>query len=106
MCNQEFPDLETVYQDYQDQGFVILGINTGGQGGNESEEGVLAFIDQTLCTFPFVWDQSPNTMAELTFPQAISPYPRQAVIGRDGVITYLNSDYDEGALRQAIEAAL
>lgn len=75
-------------------------------GGQESEEDVLAFIEQTQCTFPMVWDQTPNTMQQFAFPPAISPYPRQVVLGKDGTIKYLNSDYDEDALRNAIEAAL
>jgi hypothetical protein len=95
-----------VYKDYKEQGFVVLGIDTGGMGGGESEEDVKAFIEQTLCTFPFVWDQMPKTMQQFAFPPAISPYPRQVLIGKDGKVVYLNSEYDQGALRAAIESAL
>jgi len=85
---------------------VVLGVNTGGVGGGESEEDVKAFIEQTLCTFPVIWDQTPKTMSEFAFPPSISPYPRQVVIGKDGKVVYLNSEYAEDSLRAAIEAAL
>lgn len=85
---------------------MILGIDGGGIDGGESEVDVRAFIEQTLCTFPFMWDATPPTMNEFSWPSGISPYPRQAVIGRDGKVVYLNSEYDDGSLRAAIEAAL
>ena len=84
----------------------MLGLDTGGIGGGESEEDVKAFIEQTLCTFPILWDQTPPTMKQFAFPPSISPYPRQVVIGKDGKVVYLNSEYDEDALRSAIETAL
>ncbi len=84
----------------------MLGVDTGGQGGGESEEDVRAFIEQTLVTFPIVWDLTPPTMKQFAFPPAISPYPRQVVIGKDGKVVYLNSEYDEDALRAAIVVAL
>ena len=83
---------------------MTLGLDGGGQGGGESEEDVVAFIEQTGCTFPFAWDDGTKDL--FGWPDAISPYPRQALVGRDGIVTYLNTNYDEASLRSAIEAAL
>ncbi len=35
-----------------------------------------------------------------------APFPQQVVIDRDGVITYLSTQYDADAVRAAIDAAL
>jgi hypothetical protein len=77
----------------------VLGLDVG-----DTEEDVLAFIEQTQCTFPFALDSGTKDL--FGWPQAISPYPRQALVGRDGTVKYLNSEYDEAALRAAIVAAL
>ncbi len=84
----------------------MLGLNSGGQGGNETEQTVRAFIEQTLTTFPYAWDQMPNTMNQFAWPPSISPFPRQALVGCDRRVVYVNSEYDHSALRTAIETAL
>jgi peroxiredoxin len=53
-CRQEFPALVRKQKQYQDQGFVILGVNTGDEN---SDEGVLAFMRNTLVTFPIARDR-------------------------------------------------
>ncbi len=104
MCNQEFPDLEPLYQAHRDNGFIVVGLATGGVGGLETEQTLRAFIEQTGVTSPIAWDaDSFNTFA---WPDAISPFPRQALIGRAGDVRYLASEYDATALSAAIEAAV
>jgi len=84
---------------------MALGVNPGGFYGSEDEETVARFLDQTGVTFPVVWD-SPRSYTRFAWPQAISPFPRQALVGRDGRIKYLASEHNNEALRAAVTEAL
>ncbi len=103
MCNLEFPDLEPLYQDHRDDGFVPLGIAARG-GFDETEETLDAFVEQTGVTFAIVWDD--GTRQQFAWPPAISPYPRHALVGRDGVIRYLAAEVQADDLEAAVVAAL
>lgn len=87
---------------YADQGFAVIGINT--RQFNESQFTLERFLEQTQVTFDVVWDE--NTKGWFGWPAAIAPFPRQAVIGRDGTIRYLASEHDAGAVEAAIVTAL
>ena len=52
-CREEFPALVRMYKKYQGKGLVVLGVNY--QDPN-SDAGVLAFIKDTLVSFPVVRD--------------------------------------------------
>lgn len=52
-CRQEFPSLVRKYNQYKDQGFVVLGVNTE---DDNSDEGVLTFMRNTNVNFPIVRD--------------------------------------------------
>ena len=83
---------------------MSLGIATGGLSSGETEETLQAFLDQTGVTFPIVWDN--DSYNNYDWPPAISPYPRQALVDREGIITYLAAEYQAQALDDAIRAAL
>jgi hypothetical protein len=93
-----------LYQDHRDAGFVPVGVATGGLGGGETEETLQDFVEQTGVTFDIAWDSS--TYYDYDWPPAVSPYPRQALVGRDGLIRYMAAEHQAGALEAAIEAAL
>lgn len=82
----------------------MLGLSTG--GATETEETVQAFIEQTLTTFPYAWDPLPSTRDQFAWPASVSPYPRQALLGCNKEIIYVNAEYDHEALTAGIEAAL
>ncbi len=52
-CREEFPALERAYKKHKDDGFVILGVN---YQDDNSDEGVLTFMRNSLVTFPIVRD--------------------------------------------------
>ena len=52
-CRQEFPTFVRKYKQYQDQGLVIVAVNTGDPN---SDDGVLTFARNTLVNFPIVRD--------------------------------------------------
>ena len=89
---------------HQADGLQVLGINPGGLFGGESEETLALFVEQTGVSFPILWDG--GTYGFFAWPQAISPFPRQAVLGRDGRVRYLASDHDAAALEAAVLHAL
>jgi len=52
-CRAEMPALEQVYQDYQSEGFIILGVNATSQ---DSVESVNSFIQEYDLSFPILLD--------------------------------------------------
>ena len=99
--------MEQVYQRYLDQGFVILGIASSGLFGNETEQTLTVFKEQTAVSFPIVWDLDRGYGAFNWPPSASSsPFPRQALLDADGVVVYLAADYNFTALDLAIQEAL
>jgi len=93
-----------LFGEYGDLGFVPVGIATGGLGGGETEETLQAFIEQTGVTFDIAWDSS--TYNDYDWPPALSPYPRQALVGRDGTLRYVAAEHQGGALEAALVEAL
>ena len=98
MCSLEFPDLEILDQQH-DELFVL------GLAGGEGLDTVNAFVEQTGVTFPIAWDEG-VLRSQIAFPDSISPYPRQVVIDRDGVIVYAAAEHSDSDLAAAIEGAL
>lgn len=76
-CREEMPYFNDVYEQYKDQGLVIIGINLG-----ESEVAVRAFLQRTGVTFPVIIDQRDR----LTRLYDVVPLPTTYVIGPDGRI--------------------
>lgn len=52
-CREEFPALGRAYKKYKDQGFVVIGVNFQDEN---SDEGVLTFMRNSVVTFPIVRD--------------------------------------------------
>lgn len=106
MCSLEFPDIETeIWQPFQDEGVVVLGLSGGGLFGTESAATIEAFRDQTNVTFPLLLGD--NTVGAYAKPDgSISPYPVDVIVDRDGVIRYLRHEFDAEAMRAVIEQLL
>jgi peroxiredoxin len=54
-CREEMPDIETVYQEYQDEGLVVVSINGTKQDAMTDIE---AFLDEVNVSFPVLLDHS------------------------------------------------
>jgi len=50
-CRAEMPTLEAIYQEYRDQGVVVLGVNV-----SEHREEIIAFAQKYGLTFPMLRD--------------------------------------------------
>jgi peroxiredoxin len=73
------PDLQTFYDNYQDQGFTLIGVNIG-----ESQEQVLGYALENELTFPLWLDPdeaSLRTLNTISLPYSI-------VIDREGTVRY------------------
>ena len=68
------------------------------------------FIDAAEVTLPVLLDEGGQVYMRWSMADnlglAVSPYPVQAVIDREGTIVYLSRTHDPGAVREAIDAAL
>jgi len=72
--------------------------------GGDTDAQLEAFLDQTGIGFPLVRDE--GTYSQYSWPPSISPYPRQALVGRDGTLAYAASEHQLQALENALVAAL
>lgn len=76
-CRAEIPDLEEAYRAYQDDGFVVLGINV-----EESHKVVEPFVDSMGMTYPVLLDERGQVMQEYR----ARGLPMSLLVDRDGVI--------------------
>lgn len=78
-CRQEFPVLVRKYKQYQDQGLVVLGVNTEDPN---TDQGVLTFMRDTNVNFPIVRDLD----ARLENMYRINGLPTSFFIDRKGIV--------------------
>lgn len=93
----EAPLLQQVYEDYKDQGLMVLGIGAG-----QSQATCQAWINAHGLTYPVLSDAS-STVYNL-FGDGYVPY--NAVMDCERIVLYTDSGYNEGVIRSHVEAAL
>ncbi|MCI0709432.1 MAG: TlpA family protein disulfide reductase [Chloroflexi bacterium] len=76
-CEAEMPALQAVYEKYEDDGLVILAINT-----TESPQVIEPFIEERGLTFPVLLDERSATAREY----GVQAYPSTYFIDRNGII--------------------
>lgn len=77
-CKEEMPTLQAFYEDYKDQGFVVIAINDGDPAGD-----VVQFVEDYELTFP-VWLDPTYIATEEAFHTL--NLPASFVIDRNGTI--------------------
>ena len=100
-CRHEMPGLETLWQEYREQGLVILGI----AADRGSVEVVRDFSEQSGITFPVLHDAEGLVRNRYE----VIALPMSYVIGRDGKISGRaigSQDWNSPAGRRVIEALL
>ncbi len=78
-CRAEMPALNAVYQKYQDQGLVVLGLNTTFQ---DDETNARSAIRDWGLSFPIAFDRDGTPSRQYR----LQAMPSTFFIGRDGVI--------------------
>ncbi len=76
-CRAEMPAIQSVYEQYRDQGFTVLAVNT-----HEDPDVVTAFMDQHALTFPALLDQD----GAVSQTYRASVMPSSFFVDRQGVI--------------------
>ena len=103
MCSLEVPDIEDgIAAHYSDQDVVVLLANSGDSAGV-----IQTFLRNSGSSLPSLMDQTQSVhRAYEPSASAYAPFPVQVVIDADGVIRYLNYQYDAEAVRQTIDSLL
>ena len=92
-CRLEMPEMEELYQEYKDDGVVIIGVDVG-----EPESIVSAFVEENGYSWTFVID----TTGEVFMGEyEVTVIPWSFFIDRDGIIRAINRGYMDRATMEA-----
>ena len=90
-----------MWRKYKDRGVIVLGINV-----DEPVSVVEAFIRQFQLTYPVLLGTNQlKTQYEITGSH-VSPFPRDFIIGKNGLIAYAADEFDPDAMIAVIEKEL
>jgi peroxiredoxin len=100
-CREEMPTLEKMYNEYKDQGFVVLGVNMTRQ---DDAQAVAPFVEKYGLTFPILLDET----GKVGITYQMKSLPSSFFIDRQGIITevVIGGPMTEALLRTRIEAIL
>jgi cytochrome c biogenesis protein CcmG/thiol:disulfide interchange protein DsbE len=100
-CRAEMPAIERTYQDWRDQGFVVLAVNSTAQDKLADAQ---TFVTQNSLTFPIPLDES----GQVTRLYRVSSLPTSFFIGKDGLIreVVIGGPMAEALLRSRVEQLL
>jgi peroxiredoxin len=100
-CRAEMQTIETIYNEYKDQGFVVLAVNMTYQ---DNQTDIMPFVTDQGLTFPILLDETGN-MANV---YQLKSLPSSFFIGRDGIIheVIIGGPMAEALLRTRVEAIL
>ncbi len=98
-CVLEMPGFQRVYEDYRDQGFVVLGLSRD----EGTPDLVRAFLRQKGITYPVAMEAGSGIEGF----GMVRTLPASFLIGRDGKVRYrVTGIYAEPALRLAVQRLL
>jgi len=100
-CRAEMKTIEALYDDYKDQGFIVLGVNMTYQ---DDLPKVMPFAKAEGITFPILLDQT----GEMANAYQMKSLPSSYFINRDGLINevVIGGPMAEALLRTRIEEIL
>lgn len=100
-CRAEMQTIETVYNDYKDEGFTILAVNMTYQ---DDLAAVQPFVDEQNLTFPILLD----TTGQMGNVYQLHSLPSSYFIDREGIIweVVIGGPMAEALLRTRIEEIL
>ena len=100
-CRAEMPAIQKVYQDYQELGLVVLGVNTTNQ---DNEADATAFVREYGLTFPIPLDRDGSVSARYE----LRGLPTTFFIDRKGIIrsVVVGGPMSEAVIRSKVEDLL
>ncbi|MDP8256174.1 MAG: TlpA disulfide reductase family protein [Candidatus Alcyoniella australis] len=98
-CEREYPQLEKLYQQYKDQGLVVLGISAD---NSSSVAQVGPTMRRSKVSYPVLLDQDNQVLAQYN-PN--SKFPYTLIIAKDKTIQYVHEGFSPGD-EQALETKI
>lgn len=100
-CEAEMPAIEKMYNEYKDQGFIVLAINSTFQ---DNPLDIAPFTKEHGLTFPILLDETSDTSRAYQ----VRSLPSSYFINRQGIITevVIGGPMSEALLRTRIEEAM
>lgn len=100
-CRAEMQSIEKVYNEYKDQGFVVLAVNMTYQ---DDASRVMPFVTEQGLTFPIVLDET----GDMAQAYQLRSLPSSFFINRDGIINevVIGGPMAEALLRTRVEEIL
>lgn len=100
-CQQEMPAMQRVFEDYQDQGFIILAVNATHQ---DTQTQAQAFANELGLKFPILFDMDGN----VTRQYLVNAFPSSFFIDKEGIIreVVVGGPMSEALLKTRIENLL
>jgi peroxiredoxin len=86
-CRQEMPLLDSIYKQYKDMGFVLLGVNV-----EPDRHGANAWLKQTPVSYPVLYD--PNSQVSQLYQ--VQAMPTTVIIDRQGIVRFVHNGYLPG----------
>jgi peroxiredoxin len=99
-CRQEMPLLDTIYKQYKDMGFTLLGVNV-----EPDPHGANAWLKKTPVSYPILYDPK-SQVSQLYQVQAM---PTTVIVDRQGIVRYVHNGYlpgDENQYMNSIRALI
>lgn len=100
-CRTEMPAIQTVYDEYKDQGFIVLAVNMTYQ---DTYANIAPFVEQYGLTFPILLDES----GVIGSAYQLRSLPSSFFIDRSGIIreVVIGGPMAEALLRTRVEEIL
>lgn len=100
-CRAEMPAIETIYNEYKDDGLVVLAVNMTYQ---DTPSNIAPFLDEYGLTFPILLDET----GSVGNAYQLRSLPSSFFIDRDGIITevVIGGPMAEALLRTRVEEIL
>jgi cytochrome c biogenesis protein CcmG/thiol:disulfide interchange protein DsbE len=100
-CRAEMPAIQKLYDEYKDQGFIVLGLNMTYQ---DDPTAVVPFVQEKRLTFPILIEET----GEVAKKYELRSLPSSYFIDRDGIIreVVIGGPMSEALLRTRIESTL
>jgi peroxiredoxin len=97
-CEGEMPTIESIYEAYRDEGFIVLAINAG-----ESSRSIRSFQQEEGLTFPLLIDPGES----VTGNYEIRALPTSLLVDQEGVISRIyTGPITHGQLAEDLEGLL
>jgi peroxiredoxin len=99
-CRQEMPLLDSIYKQYKDMGFTLLGVNVEPHASSAN-----AWLKKTPVSYPILYD--PNSQVSQLYQ--VQAMPTTVIVDRKGIVRFVHNGYlpgDENQYMNSIRALI